>query len=229
MMQKRLLGSIWLMVVVVLGAACSASGPPRLDAESTIAVSGALAYRERIALSPGGQADVVLSAVGAGGSAGAVLARQTRDLGSQQVPIDFSLVVVARSVRRDEQYVLQGFLRDAEGRLRWSSDPVPVGLSGKRVDLGSLRLLPVASLAGLGADTPLRTWRCGDVMLETGDEPAGLLLFLEGRAWRLTPVEAASGARYEGSQGDRSIVFWSKGDQAQVDLGGQRLPECVAD
>lgn len=60
----------------------------------------------------------------------------------------------------------------------------------------------------------------GDFIVRTG--PGEIALWLEDRYRVLSQVRSASGTRY--AEGD--IVFWSKGDEAMLDVGDARYRNC---
>jgi putative lipoprotein len=59
-----------------------------------------------------------------------------------------------------------------------------------------------------------------DFIARTG--PGEIALWLEDRYVILSHVRSASGAKYQ--EGD--TVFWSKGEEAMLSVGGQTYPEC---
>lgn len=67
--------------------------------------------------------------------------------------------------------------------------------------------------------------RCGDEAVHVGYQGDVLVMQAQGRAYRMRPLPAASGAKYE-AEDDPRTTFWSRGHVAQVVLGGREGPEC---
>lgn len=108
----------------------------------------------------------------------------------------------------------------------------PMKLSGFLIQpaatVASMALLAgCASQSASVADTAQAiSYQCGQRSLVVTTTGERLRLFSQGDAHDLEAVVAASGARYQGVDDNRT-EFWSKGDSARVTLAGQPLPECV--
>ena len=132
--------------------------------------------------------------------------------GGAQVPIPFAIEVP------------DGF----EGQLRAGiavfgsvlslGDPVAIDADGAR-DLGEILLhrhMPMGFVAA---------YRCGEVPVRVGYAVTDLVMEAGGERVLLSPVPAASGARYEAAS-DPGTLFWAHGEVAMVGLDGVELPEC---
>jgi putative lipoprotein len=89
-----------------------------------------------------------------------------------------------------------------------------------------LLLAGCAGRAAAPGPEPVRTlvYRCDGgvgVVAQVQGETAWLLL--PGRTAELTQVPAASGARYEATD----LLFWSRGEEALIEAGGQVFSGCV--
>lgn len=68
---------------------------------------------------------------------------------------------------------------------------------------------------------------CGVLSVTTRISARKLVLAIPGEEIAMTPVAAASGARYEHPE-DASTSYWSKGNSARLSIRGQDMPECIA-
>lgn len=67
---------------------------------------------------------------------------------------------------------------------------------------------------------------CGERMAHTRFDGDRLTLRLGGESYALTQVRSGSGARYEGQAGNMPVLFWNKGREAILEIGGQNYPTC---
>lgn len=177
-------------------------------ATETRSVTGALAYRERIALSP--DALIVVEARDAGG---ALIAEFREATAGRQVPLVFALDLPVGVPARLRAALLAG------GPVSWVSPEIEVADGTGPVDLGQLPLarhLPLAFASRL---------RCGEREFLLGYLGDGAVIETDGRRTRLSPVETASGSRFEAPD-DPGTWVWTKGDTALARIGGVDLPEC---
>jgi len=190
-------------------AACDGAEkePPR--------VVGTVTYRERIALTPGSVIRVTLEDTSRA-DAQSTLVAATRIRSAEQPPIAFSLEYDPSAIDADHSYVVRAEIRDAEGALRWTSSsaqgvlthghPAEVEIVVQRVD-------------GVATEARTVVWvhpGGPDVVVRMG--PGEIGLFLPDRYAVLPQVPAASGAKY--AEGD--LVFWTKGDEATLEIGDER-------
>ncbi|MFC6671405.1 MliC family protein [Marinobacterium aestuariivivens] len=85
---------------------------------------------------------------------------------------------------------------------------------------------PGSSVPPVAVDEAGRTflYECDGVDAVIRTELDGALLQLPDRELRLRQVPTASGARYEGA----GLLFWSKGDEAMLEVAGEPRRQCVA-
>lgn len=79
------------------------------------------------------------------------------------------------------------------------------------------------------SDPVAATFNCGGAKVETNFLYRRMALVIDGKAYALHQAEAASGARYIGSDGPRKIEFWNKGDEATLTFGDRTYGTCVKD
>lgn len=70
-----------------------------------------------------------------------------------------------------------------------------------------------------------RTFDCGIQMVKLTPQDGMLNLTMRDQNSLLSPVKAASGARYESA--DARTVVWNKGHEATITWQGEHLPHCV--
>ena len=193
--------------------------PPQPPAERTqpLAIKGAMAYRERIALPPDASAVVELRE--GPGTGGRVVAEWRAALKGRQVPVAFEMNVDRAKLAAGVRHSLRGAIFVGE-RPAWITEPVAIDPSSAAIDVGLLRLARVQPLAFAS------TLICGDRSVTFGHVGSTTRMEAGGETFDLRPVRSASGARYE-AVGDPSTSFWSKGDRATVVVRGQPWPECV--
>lgn len=168
-------------------------------------VTGSVAYRERIALPPGAELLVVLN--GLFGPVGEVRATP-----EGQVPLPFSI-----STEDTGPLTLRAALFSGGAQI-WLTAEVPVSEGDGNIDLGTLNL---QRHVPLGFAT---TMQCGDRLVEVGFAGDAARLRVGHQVFELPPEVSASGAKFGDGAGNG---FWSKGNRAQVTLGGVDLPECM--
>jgi heat shock protein HslJ/uncharacterized lipoprotein YbaY len=202
---------VWVSVGVLAGCAGEAVLTP-----AELPITGALAYRERIALPPDSVAVVELREA----AASAPLAVQRTVLAGKQVPIPFALAVRRADLIAGKTYSVRGSI-ERGGEVAWLSAAMPVDPQQAAVDLGMLTLLAVR-----GESPQVVSWRCGDQLIQTEQFGDKLRLQLGASQFNLLQAETASGARYV-TVDDPTTLFWSKGDRAHLTIRGQAYSECV--
>lgn len=121
-------------------AACASTGVP---AERTVAVTGNIAYRERIALPPTAQIEVRLDDVSLADAPANNMATQSFASEGRQVPFAFSLTVDRADIDPRHSYAVSARITDAGGKLMFITDTrnsVTFG-SGSTIDMGTLNLV----------------------------------------------------------------------------------------
>lgn len=131
--------TIFLGLSALTLSACASTAP----AERTIAVTGSVTYRERIALPPTAQIEVRLDDVSLADAPARNLARQAFAAGGKQVPIAFTLTVDKSQLDPRHSYAVSARITDASGRLMFITDTRnSVTFDGRRaIDLGTLMLV----------------------------------------------------------------------------------------
>jgi heat shock protein HslJ/uncharacterized lipoprotein YbaY len=190
---------------------------PPAERAQPLAIKGAIAYRERIALPPDASAVVELRE--GPGTGGRVVAEWRAALKGRQVPVAFELNVDRAKLVAGARHSLRGAIF-VGGRPAWATEPVAIDPSSAAIDVGLLRLARVQPLAFAS------TLVCGDRSITVGHVGEAMRMEAGGESFELRAVRSASGARYE-AVGDPSTSFWSKGDRATVVVRGQPWPECV--
>lgn len=120
-------------------AACATTTPT----ERTVAVTGAIAYRERIALPPSAQIEIKLDDVSLADAPSRTMASQSFASEGKQVPFAFSLTVDRADIDPRHSYAVSARITDADGKLMFITDTrnsVTFG-SGSTVDMGTLMLV----------------------------------------------------------------------------------------
>lgn len=178
--------------------------PALVLAQDSRTVSGQVSYLDRMALPE--DAVLLVEVLGTDGRLQTEARLPTR---GQQVPVPFAVAVNTTA----DVILRAGVMLDQN--LVWLGDPV-MAASDAAVELLLRRYQP------MGFST---TFRCGDLLVQTGF--AGDALIMDTGAARMTlqPVPAASGAKYA-VQDTPDTSFWNRGDAALVTLEGTTLPEC---
>ena len=70
------------------------------------------------------------------------------------------------------------------------------------------------------------TFSCGREIAHTRFEADALDLRLGDERFQLKQVRSGSGARFEGLSDNRPVLFWNKGREAILEIGGQTYPTC---
>lgn len=126
-------------IAATLSLAACATTPP----ERTLAVTGNVAYRERIALPPTAQIEVKLDDVSLADAPSRTMASQSFASEGKQVPFAFSLTVDRADIDPRHSYAVSARITDADGKLMFITDTrnaVTFG-SGSTVDMGTLMLV----------------------------------------------------------------------------------------
>ena len=103
-------------------------------------MTGAITYRERMALPPTAQVEVTLADVSLMDAPASVIARQSFTADGRQVPFAFSLTVDQRRLDPRHSYAVAARITDASGKLMFITDTRnSVTFDGApRIDLGTL-------------------------------------------------------------------------------------------
>ena len=120
-------------------SACASTAP----AGRTIAVSGSVTYRERIALPPTARIEVKLDDVSLADAPSRTLASQRFAAEGKQVPFAFALTVDRVDLDPRHSYAVSARITDASGKLMFITDTrnSVTFTSGSTVDMGVLTLV----------------------------------------------------------------------------------------
>jgi len=70
-------------------------------------------------------------------------------------------------------------------------------------------------------------FKCGQTRADAMFEEGTMSLTIDANTYALKAVPSASGAKYEGDSSKGKIVFWSKGHDATLKVGGQSELKCT--
>lgn len=132
-----------LRFAIAIPLALSLAACVSTPAERTVAVTGSIAYRERIALPPTAGIEVRLDDVSLADAPANNMATQRFASEGKQVPLAFSLTVDRADIDPRHSYAVSARITDADGKLMFITDTrnsVTFG-SGSTVDLGTLNLV----------------------------------------------------------------------------------------
>ena len=211
----NLLAKLTIGAGTAVVAACATFGGGR-TADADAVIRGELTYRQRIALPADAIAVVELRDAR---SAGAPIAEQKIPLDGKQVPVAFELTVSRAALAAATAPEVRGGVM-IDGAPAWASEPKPIAADGGDIALGTIMLAPWKPIAFA------TEYRCGGkpVMIGVADER--MTMRVNGEDFALTPVQTASGAKYE-AEGDAETWFWSKGDGGTASVRGEQLADCV--
>jgi len=205
---------------------CGARGEAPAPAGTPGRVTGNVAYRERIALPPDAVLQVRLEDVSRADAPASVVAEQTIRTEGRQVPVPFVLEYAPGRIEAGHRYVVRAEIRDGAGELRWTTTEAhPVLTDGAPSEVEILvRRVGGRSAGPKSVAESARTlvYECDglDFVVRQGAGEVGV--YLPGRAVVAPQVPAASGAKYQ--EGD--IIFWSKGDEASLEVGDRKWSGC---
>ena len=131
--------TIFLGISAFALSACASTAP----AERTIAVTGSVTYRERIALPPTTRIEVKLDDVSLADAPSRTLASQRFAAEGKQVPFAFALTVDRVDLDPRHSYAVSARITDADGKLMFITDTrnSVTFTSSSTVDMGVLTLV----------------------------------------------------------------------------------------
>jgi putative lipoprotein len=131
--------TIFLGLFALTLSACASTAP----AERTIAVTGSVTYRERIALPPTAQIEVTLADVSLADAPSRTLASQRFGAEGRQVPFAFALTVDRADLDPRHSYAVSARITDADGKLMFITDTrnSVTFTSASTIDMGMLNLV----------------------------------------------------------------------------------------
>lgn len=116
-----------LVAAAFLSAALSACGgdtTPQPEAPRMAELTGTIAYRERMALRMDAVITVRLSDVSRMDAPAVLIAEQTIEARGKSVPIPYRLSYDPSRIEERNTYAVRAEIRDADGRLMWTTDTV---------------------------------------------------------------------------------------------------------
>ena len=121
-------------------AACATLMPP---SEEPVSVTGAITYRERMALPPTAQVEIRLDDVSLMDAPSKTIAQQSFTADGRQVPFAFSLTVDQRKLDPRGRYSVSARITDTSGKLMFITDTRNSVTFDSRsvIDLGTLLLV----------------------------------------------------------------------------------------
>lgn len=214
-------------------SACNNTANTPAEAEQsqaeTVKITGQIGYRERIALRPGAMAEIELQDISIADRAAPVLASQTLEFDGQQIPWDFELNVDSDALEPRGRYSVRAMIRDSEGRLRFTSDTANIVQPGEgNVDLGLILLRQNTVSEDMNEDDDMWVYKCGDTNAAIVQGEENIQLKVDGTSYELPRVPSASGEKYQADLNGQTIMFWSKGERALLQIGETSYPECQA-
>lgn len=211
------LAPFFILALAVAGCTHPDSGG--FSAPRPETVSGTLTYRQRIALPSDSIIHVALVEIRGKAAESVVLSEQSFPA-SGQVPIPFAITFDPKVIDPARHYAVRARITDAGGRVFWATPrPAPVLTQG-HPNQAEVMVAP----AGSHQIAPPATYffQCEGLEFTARHDPKGIYLFLPGRALLLAETPAASGAKYS----DGKATFWSKGEEALLEIDGATYKEC---
>ncbi len=151
--------------MAVAAAACTGNGPSEgLVTSPTpppVLVTGAVAYRERIALPADATVDLWITDIGPGVVTQAILAEATVQAAGRQVPLAFEVRVDPSRVQAARPYGLRAVIKTGGQMLFETRDPIPVLTQGAPTSVAVM----LTRVGGDAAAAPLvgTRWRLDDL------------------------------------------------------------------
>ncbi|WP_429911350.1 META domain-containing protein [Glycocaulis sp.] len=203
---------------ILLVAGCSPDGQTAQDNQNADAANGAsvtfaVAYRERIALGENAIVEAQLLAFEPGSDRPELVAEAREQFEGRQVPIDLTLTYDPEAVATDRELAVSGRILDPDSAQVWiTPEDARFPAGNPAADLGVIML--VRSNHAASADT---AYLCdGGQAFSVHYDTPDITLTMGDSAYTLTPVPAASGARFEASSEEGPRGFWSRGQGALV-------------
>ncbi|MDT0575270.1 META domain-containing protein [Croceicoccus sp. F390] len=180
--------------ILALGTAgCATMGAgqnePTANVGNPISVSGDLVYRERIALPPGAQMEIIVSDITNGADRELVLARSQTSIERRGPPVPFSIDVSTLNISEGPLYGLRAFIKDPDGKTMFrTSSPFLLNLRDARNEVGSI-MLTMTSAQDAGSegiiDVQDGVWRITQIGYDVAPQPTAptINFALDGRLY----------------------------------------------
>ena len=157
------------LTLAVFAAACTpmdgdVATTGQMESAQEMAITGKVAYRQRIALVPGSTLEVTLSDISLADAPSVELARDQRVLNGEQVPLAFSLAVKSQEIRPNMRYAVRATITDPAGNLIWTTDTIHlIDNAAPRQDMGTLQLVQVTQAPASEVAFQGTVWRVEDI------------------------------------------------------------------
>lgn len=160
--MKKTLAAVTLAALLAAGCGTSDDAESSSNTDNTsqeadatmISITGELAYRERIALIPGGTATVALLDTSKQDVAAQVITETTIGLGDQQVPIPFDLEADVSDLDERGTYSVRATITGPGDDLQWTTDTANIiDVTQSDVDLEMLMLVRAGEAATAPGDS----------------------------------------------------------------------------
>ena len=216
MISGRVISGFLLACLI---AACVHPDPASEKGKNRSEVKGVVTYRQRSALPPGSLIHVGLVEVRGKASESVVLSERSF-VASGQVPIPFALAYDPTVIDPAKHYAVRARITDSGGRVFWATPrPVPVLTQGHPSEVEVL----VAPAVPYPTSPPATYFfECEGLEFTARHDQRGVYLFLPGRTLLLAETPSGSGAQYT----DGQSTFWSKGEEALLEVGGKTYSQC---
>lgn len=104
--------------------------PGQTGGGNTAAVSGTLTYLQRIALPPGAVANVQIQDISRAGAPAEVIGEQNIPMDGKSVPVAFEVTYDPSQIQDNHRYSVRATIRDAAGKLLFTTDTVTPVITG---------------------------------------------------------------------------------------------------
>lgn len=202
----------------LLAAGCGPNGQATQNRETvneagTASVTFAVAYRERIALGENAIVEAQLLAFDPGSDRPELVAEAREPFAGRQVPVDLTLTYDPAAIATDRELAVSGRILDPDSAQVWvTPEDARFPAGNPDADLGVIML--VRSNHAASEDT---AYLCdGGQAFSARYNTPDLTLTMGDSAYTLSPVPAASGARFEAGSEEGPRAFWSRGEGALV-------------
>lgn len=198
-------------------------------------VSGNISYREKVALSPDAVVRVTLEDATQAIDTLNVIAKV--DIHPErQIPLPFALAYDPARLDPTHRYAVRAQIMDAQGKTIWHTtehygvvtlgNPDHADILLQQVATPETKLVPPVA-AGVSPVQAGRTFAftCEENAFTVRMGHEEVALYLDNRYEILPKVPAASGTKYQ----KRTLIFWSKEDEARLQNGSHHFSACHVD
>jgi putative lipoprotein len=222
---------IALFPVLLIGGCTTVEPPASKPIRLTGVLTGTASYRERLALLPGTVMRVSLEDASRADASPTVVATTSSQI-ERQVPIPFTLAYDPAHIAQNHRYIVRAQIESANGRSLWTTTEQYGVITQGNADHVDVVLHPVRAIAEIkaqGDEDALNgrtsSYQCEGMFFSVRNAPGMVVLYLPDGYKVLPQVTSASGARYR----DADTQFWSKGNEATLDVGKRHYAACKFD